>query len=68
MQETWVHSWGREDPFKKGMATHPSFLAWGILWMEEPGGFKSTGSQRVQHNWNNLAHSTYAEYDIKFLV
>ena len=50
MQETWVHSLSWKDPLKKGMATHPSFFAWGILWTEEPGGFKSTGSQRVQHD------------------
>ena len=30
MQETWVQSLGGEDPLKKGMATHPSILPWGI--------------------------------------
>ena len=30
MQETQVLSLGREDPFKKGMATHSSILAWRI--------------------------------------
>ena len=37
MQETWVRSlhWG--DPLEKGMATHPSILAWRIPWTEEPG-------------------------------
>ena len=30
---------GREDPLKKGMATHSGFLAWKIPWTEEPGGF-----------------------------
>ena len=30
MQETWVRSLGWEDPLEEGMATHPSFLAWGI--------------------------------------
>ena len=38
MQETWVQSLGREDPLKKGMATHSSVLAWKIPWTEEPGG------------------------------
>ena len=28
MQETWVRSLGQEDPLEKGMATHPSILAW----------------------------------------
>ena len=30
MQETWVQSWGWEDPLEEGMATHSSILAWGI--------------------------------------
>ena len=47
MQETWVPSLGREGPLEKGMATHPSILAWRIPWTEEPGGLQSTGSQRV---------------------
>ena len=41
-------SW--EDPLEKEMATHPSILAWKILWMEEPGGLQSMGSQRVGHD------------------
>ena len=32
------------------MATHSSTLAWRILWMEEPGGLQSTGSQGVGHD------------------
>ena len=30
MQETWVRSLGQEDVLEKGMATHPSILAWRI--------------------------------------
>ena len=30
MQETWVRSLGQEDLLEKGMATHPSILAWRI--------------------------------------
>ena len=26
------------------------FLAWRITWAEEPGGLRSTGSQRVRHD------------------
>ena len=37
------------------MATHSSILAWRILWTEEPGGLWSTGSQRVRHDWSDLA-------------
>ena len=30
MQETWVKSLRQEDSLEKGMATHPSVLAWKI--------------------------------------
>ena len=50
MWETWVQSLGQEDPLEKEMATHCSTLAWRIPWMEEPGGLKSMGSQRVGHD------------------
>ena len=43
MQETWVQSLGGEDLLEKGMATHPSILAWRIPWTEEPGGLQSMG-------------------------
>ena len=49
MQETQVRSLGWEDPLEKGMATHPSILAWRIPWTEEPGGLQSMGPQRVGH-------------------
>ena len=57
MQETWVQSLGQEVPLEKGMATHSSNLAWGMLWIEEPGGLQSMGSQKVRHNWatNNFS-------------
>ena len=45
VQETWVHFLGQEDPLEKGMATHPSILAWRIPWTEEPGGLQSMRSQ-----------------------
>ena len=50
MWETWVQSLGWEDLVKEGMATHSSILAWRIPWMEEPGGLKSIGLQRVGHD------------------
>ena len=37
------------------METHSSILAWEIPWMEEPGRLQSMGSQRVGHDWNELA-------------
>ena len=47
-QETQVRSLGQEDPLEKGMATHPSILAWRIPWTEEPGRLESMGSQRFE--------------------
>ena len=43
--ETQVPSPGWEDSLEEGLATHPSILAWRILWIEEPGGLQSMGSQ-----------------------
>ena len=51
VQETWVQSLGQEDPLEKGMANHPSVLAWEIPWTEEPSGLQSMGSQTVGHDW-----------------
>ena len=34
---------GWEDPWKKGMATHSSILAWRFPWIEEPGGLQPGG-------------------------
>ena len=53
--EAWVQSRGEEDPLEEGMATDSSDLAWRIPWTEEPGGPQSIGSQRVGHDWSDLA-------------
>ena len=37
------------------MATHSDILAWKIPWTEESGGLQSIGSQRVGHDWRDLA-------------
>ena len=73
MQEMWVRSLGWEDPLEKGMATQSSILAWKILWMEEPGGLQSMGSQRVRHDWMTntfqlftLIPVTYVENSFSF--
>ena len=50
IQETQAQSRGREDPLEEEMATHPSFLAWRIPWMQEPGGLRSVGLRRVGHS------------------
>ena len=54
-QETQAGSLGWEGPLQKEMATHPSILAWRIPWTEEPGRLQSLGSQRVGHDWSDLA-------------
>ena len=51
----WIWSLGWEDPLVEGMATHSNLLAWRIPWTEEPGELQSIGSQRVGHNWRDLA-------------
>ena len=43
-QETQVSSLDQEDPLEKGIAIHPSILAWRIPWIEEPGRLQSMGS------------------------
>ena len=40
---------------EKAMAPHSSPLAWKIPWTEEPGRLQSMGSQRVGHDWSDLA-------------
>ena len=50
MWEIRVQSLGQEDTVEREMATYSSILAWEILWMEEPGGLQSMGSQRVGHD------------------
>ena len=55
--EIWGEFWectflmSSHPRLEKAMATHSSTLAWKIPWMEEPGGLKSMGSQRVRHSW-----------------
>ena len=48
VQETWVGSLGQEENLEEEMATHSSFLAWGIPWTEEPGRLQSMVSQKSQ--------------------
>ena len=50
-----VWSLGWEDPPEEGTAIHFSILTWRIPWTEEPGGLWFTGSQKVRHNWSDLA-------------
>ena len=47
MQKTQIQPLGLENPLEKGMATHPSILAWRIPLTEEPDAVQSMESQRV---------------------
>ena len=47
--------WVGKIPLEEGMAIQSSVLAWRIPWTEEPGRLQSMGSQRVRHNWSDLA-------------
>ena len=51
----WVQSLGQEDPLEEGTATYSNILAWRISWTEELGGLQFIGSQRVGHDWSDLA-------------
>ena len=65
MEETQVLSLGQEDPLEKGMATHSSILAWKIPWIEEPGRLQSIVSNRVGHDWSNLAQKHAGIHEFK---
>ena len=47
-QEMWVQTLDWEGPLEKKMLIYSGILAWRILWMEEPGGLQSRGSQKSQ--------------------
>ena len=56
------------------MAANSNIYAWRIQWTEEPGGPQSIGSQRVRHDWSDLAQQHVAHtyiniyvYNISFL-
>ena len=44
------------------VATHPSILAWRILWTEEPGRLLSMGSHRVGHDWSDLSVAAASDF------
>ena len=47
------------------MATHSSVLASRIPGTGEPGGLPSVGSNRVGHNWSNLAAAAAAQMGVR---
>ena len=59
MQETRVHSLGREDPLEREMAPHSphsSTLAWRIPWTEEPGRLQSSPWGRKESDTTEQLH------------
>ena len=60
--ETCAWSLGQKDPLEKGMATHPSILAWRIPWVEGIGGLQSVGLQRARHNWATNTFAFFLHY------
>ena len=66
VQETQIWSLGQEDPLEKGMAIHPSILAWRISWRKEPLRPQSMGLQRVGHDWGtNTSRFTFRDKSTK---
>ena len=57
MQETQVQSLGQKDPLEKEMTSHPSILAWGIPWTEEPFRLQSTGSRKNRTQLSDVNHN-----------
>ena len=64
-----LHSKGHDNvwhllaaQWEKAMATYSSTLVWKIPWTEGPGGLTSMGSQRVGHNWSDLAAAAAAQW------
>ena len=51
----WSLGW--EDLLEEGKATHSSILPWRMPRTRELDGLQSVGSQRVGHDWSNLAHT-----------
>ena len=53
---------------EKEMVTHSSVLAWRIPGTGEPGGLPSMGSQRVGHDWSDLAVAVVGCFHILIIV
>ena len=62
MQETWVRSWGWEDPLEEGMATHFRILAWRIPM--DRGAYSPQGCKELdttKHTHTHLKNRTVQE-------
>ena len=49
--------WVGKIPWRRAWQPTPVFLPRKIPWTEEPGRLQSIGSQRVRHNWSDIAHT-----------
>ena len=67
-QETWVQSLGGEDPLEEEMENYSSILAWRIPWTEKTARLQSMRSQRVRHDWSNLAWLKYKPQYLPVLI
>ena len=57
--------WIRKIPWRS--AWQP-ILAWRIPWTEEPGRLQSIGSQRVRHDWSDIARTLHSCLPIAILL
>ena len=46
---------------EEGLATHSGIPAWRTPWTEEPGGLQFVRSQRVGHDWRDVAYTGLSE-------
>ena len=54
VQETWFLFLAQENPLEKGMATHPTILAWKIPWAEKSGRLQYMVLPRVERDYTKL--------------
>ena len=59
-RRTRVRSLGQDDPLEKGMATHPSVLAWSLPWTDNLVGYSPRGGKELDTTewliqWDNEA-------------
>ena len=67
MEEMLLWSLDGEDPLEEEMATHSSILAWKVPWIEQPGGLRSMGLQRVRHDLETRQQCTKCLYVSSFI-
>ena len=56
----WFRSLDQEAPLEEEMAAHSSFLAWEMLWTEEPDGPRSMGSDGQRSLASYFVSDTHA--------